>query len=307
MDIQLSDGSTWSLAAVSDLLARRCGGGVHNLQLLSNGQSTILSGTQISSGLQVIVKLTITPGTAKSEAYFLAEWRRKGVPVPNIILMDDASRNHEPDILVMERIDGVPLTNSRPISADMVKRIAQLQSLMHLTAGKGYGRPVKNTPWHGVANTFSDEMEIEWEQRLAQLAQHRIFPGDLRSKFVFATTFIETHCNSNNTSNASTLTHSDLSMNNIILNKNGALVIIDPNCRLTHPAMCAAYTFLRLSLEEGPNIAQIYKNYYLSYSGICDSAFDAALKLRAMLSISTWLKKEKFSEAVSAVSIAGLV
>ncbi|PRF56740.1 aminoglycoside phosphotransferase family protein [Burkholderia multivorans] len=304
MDIRLSDGSSWSLAAINALLVRRCEGGFHDLQLLSNGQSTVLSGTQRLSGLPVVLKLTIAPGTAKSEAYFLDSWRASGVPVPNVLLVDDATHDHEPDILVMERVNGSPLARSGHVSTDMVKRIAKLQSLMHRAAGQGYGRPDREQPWRGVAGTFSDEMEIEWERRLAQIVQHEMFQGRLRSQFLAATCCIESDCERERS--GGTLTHSDLSMDNVLLNTAGEIVIIDPNCRLTHPAMCAAYTFLRLSLGGQADAAQIYRFSYLSDSGIREQVFGAALQLRTILSISTWLKKGKFSEAADAARIAGL-
>ncbi|MBY4695063.1 MULTISPECIES: hypothetical protein [Burkholderia] len=81
---------------------------------------------------------------------------------------------------------------------------------------------------------------------------------------------------------------------------------VDPNCRFTHPAMCAAYTFLRLSLGGQAEAAKIYRFSYLSNCGICEQVFGAALQLRGILSISTWLKKGKFSEAAEAARIAGL-
>ncbi|WP_183085189.1 phosphotransferase family protein [Trinickia fusca] len=300
----MSDGSSWSLAAINSLLVRRCEGGFHDLQLLSNGQSTVLGGIQRSSGLPVVVKLTIAPGTAKSEAYFLDSWRAGGVPVPKVLLVDDTVHDHRPDILVMERVKGVPLASSGHVSIDMVKRIARLQSLMHRAAGQGYGRPDREQPWKGVADTFSSEMEIEWERRLAQIAQHEMFRGQLRSQFFAAICTIESDLEHKKSGGA--LTHSDLSMDNILLNADGEIVIVDPNCRLTHPAMCAAYTFLRLSLAGQADIAQIYRASYLSDSGIRERIFGAALQLRTILSISTWLRKGKFSEAVNAARIAGL-
>ncbi|MCA8093325.1 aminoglycoside phosphotransferase family protein [Burkholderia anthina] len=287
MNVRFSDGSSWSLAAINALLDRRCEGGFHDLQILSNGQSTVLSGTQRSSDLPVVVKLTIAPGTAKSEAYFLDRWRASGVPVPNVLLADNTIRNHEPDILVMERVNGAPLAGFGHVSTDMAKRIAKLQSLMHRAGGQGYGRPDREQPWRGVTDTFSDEMEIEWERRLAQLAQHEMFRGQLRSQFLAATCCIESDCG--HEKSGGTLTHSDLSMDNVLLNADGDIVIIDPNCRLTHPAMCAAYTFLRLSLGGQADTAHIYRASYLSDSGISEQVFGAALQLRTILSISTWM------------------
>ncbi|WP_334043286.1 phosphotransferase family protein [Burkholderia ambifaria] len=304
MDIHLSDGSSWSLAAIDALLVRRCEGGLHDLQLLSNGQSTVLSGIQRSSGLPVVVKVTIAPGTAKSEAYFLDSWRASGVPVPKILLVDDTIHDHEPDILVMERVNGTPLAGFGHVSTDMAKRIAELQSLMHRAAGQGYGRPDSVQPWRGGADTFSAEMEIEWERRLARIARHEMFRGQLCSQFLAATRYVESDCERKK--GGGTLTHSDLSMDNILLKADGEIVITDPNCRLTHPAMCAAYTFLRLSLSGQADAAQIYRSSYLSASGISEQVFGAALQLRTMLSISAWLKKGKFSEATDAARIAGL-
>ncbi|WGS45351.1 fructosamine kinase family protein [Burkholderia sp. JSH-S8] len=303
MPLRLSDGSTWSLAAIDALLVRRCEGGFHDLRLLSNGQSTVLGGTQRSSGLPVVVKLTITPGTAKSEACFLDAWRAGGVPVPNVLRVNGATDGHEPDILVMERVNGAPLAGFGHVSADMAKRIAWLQSRMHRAAGRGYGRPDRNRPWQGVADTFYSEMEIEWERRLAPIARHEMFRGQLRSRFLAAIDCIESD---REHENGGVLTHSDLSMDNILLDADGEIVIIDPNCRITHPAMCAAYTFLRLGLGGQADIARIYRAAYLSESGIREQVFDAALQLRTMLSISTWLKKVRFSEAAHAARIAGL-
>lgn len=304
MNIRLSNGTSWSLAAVNALLSRRCEGGFEDLQLLSNGQSTVLSGTQRASGLPVVVKLTIAPGTAKSEAYFLNSWRASGVPVPDVLLVDDLSHDNEPDILVMQRVSGAPLTGFDHVSTDMVRRIAKIQSLMHRVAGRGYGRPERGRPWRGVADTFSDEMEIEWRRRLANIAQHDMFGGQLRTEFLAATSCVELDCDPGR--HGGSLTHSDLSANNILLSEDGGVVVIDPNCRLTHPAMCAAYTFLRLSLDGSADIADIYRVSYLSESGIREQVFNAALKLRAMLSISTWLGKGKISDAANAARIARL-
>ncbi|RQS03124.1 hypothetical protein DIE07_32795 [Burkholderia sp. Bp9002] len=304
MPIRLSDGSTWALPAIDALLSRRCDGGFDDLRLLSNGQSTVLGGTQRSSGRPVVVKLTIAPGTAKSEACFLDAWRAGGVPVPQVLLVDETTDNREPDILVMARVNGAPLAGFGHVSADRAKRIAGLQCLMHRALGRGYGRPRKAQPCEGVTDTFSGEMAIEWERRLARIEQHAMFRGHLRSRFLAATGCIE--ADRGYARSGGVLTHSDLSMDNILLDENGEIVIIDPNCRVTHPAMCAAYTFLRLSLGGQADIAHIYRAAYLSDSGIREPVFDAALQLRAMLSISTWLVKGKLGEAANAARIAGL-
>lgn len=252
----------------------------------------------------MIVKLTIAPGTAKSEAYFLDSWRASGVPVPKVLLVAESIHDHRPDILVMERVNGAPLAGFDHVSIDMAKRIAKLQSLMHRAVRQRYGRPDKEQPWKGVADSFFSEMEIEWERRLVQIAQLEMFRGQLRSQFLAAIRCIES--NSEPGKSGGALTHSDLSTDNILLGADGEIVIIDPNCRLTHPAMCAAYTFLRLSLAGQGDIAQIYKASYLFDSGIDNRVFGAALQLRTMLSISTWLKKGKFSETANATRIAGL-
>lgn len=289
---------------INEILTERCRNKYSHPLLISASQSIVYEVFDLKSQKPVILKLTRNPGTAASEELFLKSWKKQGVKVPEILYSDTNESDNEYEILVMEKISGSRLDYCKNINEILIDKIAFNQSLMHQCFGEGFGRPNRVDPKYGVNNTFSEEMELEWERRIINIIDHNIFPDDLRSIFLKATKYLESDLVKKKLK--ASLTHSDLSDTNIILNDKNEIIIIDPNCRITHPAMCAAFTYLNIILNRGDQMGLLYKKLFLDYSGVGEEAFYYALQLRSILSITTWLRKGKLHQSLQAIKVANL-
>lgn len=268
-------------------------------------EESILTRIDLPSGLSLVVKANQVPGVLHAEWTFLNVWAQNGICVPSLKAFIPKSEAIPFDILTMEYIEAPLLDHAMTISerihSSISKEMGSILALMHQVQGNGFGRPLCWTPEKGCVNSFTEEMSLEFPKRLLPLIEVGIITKVVFKLVDRAIEVVEGDCAKSN----SVYTHSDFGPRNILLMDNKKLIIIDPNCRYSHPLMCLALTLLR-SICETPDLILLEANEIqagYNETRTLDSEILRACKLlRGLLILSTWVRKRKNHHASRLIS-----
>lgn len=267
-------------------------GSIEGFGVFPTGESSVVFKLDSNNG-PFVVKMTPTVGVVETEAGFFSRWKEQGVKTPEVLAVHTANDTLPVSISVLEFIDAPLLgdtirTKSR-VALGISREMGRTQALMHKAKGIGFGHPIFTTPTHGSLTSFSEEMAGVFAQRTELLISKGIIGGHDLEMASRATAIIEKDLAAGV---LPALTHNDFRPYNILATS--PITVIDPNSRITHPAMCLSQSLLKALVESSGYGKQEFDEILTGYreiSKIDDNILAAATILRSILTLHTWVNK----------------
>ena len=262
-----------------------------------SGEEAVVCKVELCDGKAYALKIVRTVGVVSSEANFLNAWNDQGVQVPHI--HNVYKFNDKIDILVMDYIDA-PLLSEQYSSDERVRlglsfEMGKILAQMHGVKGEGFGRPDNVNCFRGRFTSFAEEMNYEFNKRLPFLIDQGLVNSNCEKKVESSIEIL----NKEFQSKPPSLTHCDFRPRNIFYTQHNGLIVFDPNCRITVPTMCLALSLIRLACEgdtANPEESRKFLEGYTETLPIDQDMLRASILLRALLVLSTWVKKSKIND-----------
>ncbi|KKQ23933.1 MAG: hypothetical protein US62_C0012G0016 [Candidatus Woesebacteria bacterium GW2011_GWA1_37_8] len=263
----------------------------------TQGESSVVFKVVTESSPSV-VKMTPEAGGVEAESHFLLAWEKEGIKIPQIISIRPQDKEIPVSILVSEFIDSAllidALTTQQMIEKGISKELGRMLAKMHRAKGKGFGFPIVGNENHGSFETFSEEMEKTlFGDRISWLLTHGVlnqFDVDVAHG---AVEILEADIQKGG---LPSLTHNDFATYNMFATE--PITIFDPDPRITHPAICLAYTLLKSQVNEYPDLTESSEilSGYREITPIDDETIAAGIVLRGIRKIHTWHREGKLSQ-----------
>lgn len=264
------------------------------------GEECATAFVTVNGAEQLLLKSCRTKGMLLAESYCLERWSIV-VRTPRVVKLVTRENPCGAEFLLMERIEGRTIGDvNSPLTIDIAETMGRMLARMHSIRGHGFGRLRfgRDGLPAGTFATLEEELTHEFSRRLPSLVGSRSSAAAASEHVKLSIEVLADDLKSSNPS----ITHCDLKGGNVILAHDGQLTVIDPNCRVTHPAMCLSASLLHLRCSEhGRAMAEALLDGYRSVQPIPDRVLRASLLLRGLLTLSTWIRKAKLKQAAALV------
>lgn len=290
--------------------------GLFDIEFLNHKQSEESIVAKISAeDMTYVVKMVPTDGVVEAEAAFLQAWERLGIRVPSVISLLPPTKQVPTSLLVMEYLN-MPLLSSAVTSDELVKQglaveMGKTLAKLHQAKGHGFGRPIRHNVFQGRCDTFSEEMQQALFAKSIDvlvtkgLIDNKILPIAKKAVDLLAVDI---------DGKQPILGHCDFRPYNLLLTSSNQLVVLDPNTRITHPAMCLALTLVRAIVENTQCGDKEYNDILSGYRSIVpiqDEIIKGAILLRGLMTLYVWVIKRKEMQSTRLItflnSIAKLI
>jgi aminoglycoside phosphotransferase (APT) family kinase protein len=242
-----------------------------------------------------VVKMIDNFGVLKTEADFLQRWSRRGVKTPNVLSLHESDSETPVSFSVLEFIKAPMLKETFPdsqsryfsgVSLEMGRTLA----LMHQEKGEGFGEPIENKTEGGFSSLSQEVEETVFKKRTKRLIENGVLnESDLllaRRALLILEKDIEM-------GTRPSLTHNDFAPDNILATI--PMTVIDPNPRITHPALDLASTIIKVGINESLYSVKEVEAIIAGYreiSEVSDKVLAAAIIIKSHHLLYSQQKKE---------------